>query len=746
MIPSCCANGSPSPVKRILNILHSMGERVEAHTRTENALFDERMCTCKQQGATLEQTVAVAKEKMPQLLSSVDEARSVVAQLESDIQHHKASLQLAETALQEQESLRALEAETFRQRSAEMSTSIKRLRDAIAAVRNGQGSAKETTAVLLQSRSLLATVRKVIQSVSSDRLREQDREQMASLLEFLEQADQGAGESSSDIGEISGILQQILEDLKSDLAKLQQNEETSSAQHGALQHAKKKEMQTLSATIQEKEDRLSNTEVEVVQLKKQLRSFQASYSSDQQLLASLTTACNDRKEEHAKIVKDLSLELASIHEATEILQNGQATGLFRQPMPASRAVSLVQLSSSTSDMHTPDMLANQVTHMLHQLSLGHAAGDKFSALAANIAHAAIDAAASHYESHSGRASTGRAKAPFGWGKVSSLIGHMMELLDKDQEDDDLKKQMCIGSLKREGDHVQSLQGDIEARDADLATAEEQHATVAKDMVSLRKGIEALDNSVARDTEQRREAHENFAKLLADNHAAIDVLRLARTRLERTYGSNSLVQAAAPAVATPAAAPSRAAETGASFGELGELFFGAQTMSQHGVAVRHEEGVLAQQLQPRLQGEGSGVIKMIVQIEADLQKESDDAKAAEETDQREYEGLMAAASAKREADAKAIADKAAIVAELSESAGRLRKKRKALRGELEQAQVVVASLKEDCDWSLEHYEHRKHARSDEKQALSKTLEVLRGVKYDFVQTHQLEAPLRPHSIG
>merc|ERR1719182_1115028 len=60
------------------------------------------------------------------------------------------------------------------------------------------------------------------------------------------------------------------------------------------------------------------------------------------------------------------------------------------------------------------------------------------------------------------------------------------------------------------------------------------ATLAEEIEALKAGIVELDKSVAEATEQRKEENEDYTALMASNTAALQLLELAKNRLNQFY--------------------------------------------------------------------------------------------------------------------------------------------------------------------------------------------------------------------
>merc|ERR1719181_2188782 len=119
-------------------------------------------------------------------------------------------------------------------------------------------------------------------------------------------------------------------------------------------------------------------------------------------------------------------------------------------------------------------------------------------------------------------------------KVIKMIDDMVALLGKEQDDDDAKKEECEKLIDEQEDNMKELDvvlGDLE-KDKDETT--ELLATTKDEIKAMTEGIEDLDKQVATATENRQEEHEDYTVTLAANTAAVELIGLAKNRMNKFY--------------------------------------------------------------------------------------------------------------------------------------------------------------------------------------------------------------------
>merc|ERR1719409_1715737 len=220
--------------------------------------------------------------------------------------------------------------------------------------------------------------------------------------------------------------------------------------------------------------------------------------------------------------------------------------------------------------------------------------------------------------------------------------------------------------------------------------------------------------------------------LASNTAAKDILGIAKNRLNKFYNpklykpppKRELTEAERITVnnggtLAPTAAPGGIAGTGVT------VFAQAD-----GAPPPPPETFGAYQ---KKDGANSGVMAMIGELEAELDKDIQEGKVDEKHAQEEYEEFIADSAAKRVEDAKSMKDKMAAKAQAE---GDLQSMTEEKKEKLKESMAKAESLKDlhgACDWLLENYATRKEARTGEVSALKKAKAVLSGADYSLVQT-------------
>jgi len=331
----------------------------------------------------------------------------------------------------------------------------------------------------------------------------------------------------------------------------------------------------------------------------------------------------------------------------------------------------------------------------------------------------------------------------------TMIDDMVTLLGKEEVDDENKKAYCETEFDNTEDKKKALEGTVS--DAEKVIAEQSDAigSLTEDTAALKKGITDLDVSVARATEQRKTEHAEFSKELAVNNAAKGLIEMAKNRMQKFY--NPKLYKAPPkrelseeeritlnmgGTLAPTNPPGGIAGTGisASFVQLRAHMHARFADDDSADDDSDSDGEQSdEQTYTQKKAESSGVIAMMDNLKADLEKEITAMEMEEKDAQGDYEGTMKDAAEKRTIDSEAITQKEKAKADMEAELQKVKDAKKADDGELMATNGYLAELHSDCDWLLENFATRKEARTNEVDALKKAKAVLAGADYSLVQT-------------
>jgi len=256
-------------------------------------------------------------------------------------------------------------------------------------------------------------------------------------------------------------------------------------------------------------------------------------------------------------------------------------------------------------------------------------------------------------------------------------------------------------IRQAEDDLKVLETTISDLEKSLADGKEEIATLTDEIAALTKGLEELDKQVEEATVNRKEENEDYQTLMANNGAALEIIGMAKNRLNKFYNP-ALVPAAFIQLHMQKDAPPPPPATWDAYSKKSE--------------------------------ESNGVIAMMDSLVADLEKEMQEAELEEKDAQGDYEQFTRDAAEKRVQDSKSITEKEGAKAEAEVNLVKETKERQTKMKEALATVNYIEGLHKDCDWLLKNYDVRKSARTGEVDALTKAKAVLSGADFSLVQTN------------
>merc|ERR1719235_2013475 len=492
--------------------------------------------------------------------------------------------------------------------------------------------------------------------------------------------------------------------MEKDLAEIIAQEDAAKKDFEDTVGAKEKEIAEATKAIEEKTKRTGEVAVEIVNLKEDLDDTTESLAEDKKFLADLEKNCATKEKEWAEICKMRQEELVALADTIKILNDDDALELFKKSIPSASA-SLLQVEVTQKELRTK---------ALKVLS---------SAKRANQPNVNLDLI--ELALHGKKVS---------FDKVIAMINDMVVLLGKEQVEDDTKKTYCETEFDKADDKKKELELSISDIEKAIDEANNGKKTLEEEIKALEEGIIKLDREVAEATVQRKEEHADFEAQMASNNAVIQIIGVAKNRLNKFYNpklykpppkrelsEEERITLNMGGTLAPTNPPGGIAGTGISF-------LGAKARDQAPPAPPPE----APGAYKKKGEESGGMIAMMDMMKAEVEKESQEAEFAEKDAQGEYEQMVLDAADKRAADSKSIEEKESAKAELEAELVKTEDTKKVTTSELMATKEYISELHGDCDWLLEKYDMRKEARTNEIEALKKAVAVLSGADYSLVQ--------------
>merc|ERR1719271_1091189 len=300
---------------------------------------------------------------------------------------------------------------------------------AIAALEKGMG-------FLQMGTSQKNTVERMVASTSQ--LDEYQRESVMDLLQ--------GKQTMQSSGEITGMLKAMLEEMEGDLASAKSDEATAVSGFEELSAAKEAEIASATSAIESKTKRAGEVAVEVVQTQDDMEDTQKEVAETQAFIGDLAKQCAEKKSAWAEIQKTRAEEISAISEAIKVLNDDDALDLFKKAVPA-----MVQTGMEFLQKSSKSSVALRAKGLLVSLmQTGRAHTTALSLMAASL----------------------KSKAVY-FSKITEQIDGMIDVLGKEQADDDKQKVFCDEEFTKsaaEKREIETLSAEIKALDKVVAEA------------------------------------------------------------------------------------------------------------------------------------------------------------------------------------------------------------------------------------------------------------------------------------
>merc|ERR1719160_1994157 len=507
--------------------------------------------------------------------------------------------------------------------------------------------------------------------------------------------------------EIIGILSQLQDDMEGELDSITKVENDAITQYEGLVSAKEKEIAAATAAIESKTERAGQTAVEIVNLKNDLEDTKEELGADEVFLMELKKSCSSKASEYEERVKARSLELVAIAETIKILNDDDALDLFKKTLPSP---SLLQIANRNKDLRKEALAALK----------------KFKESSPDLSLISM-------------ALRGK---KVGFEKVLKMIDELVTQLGKEQVDDDSHLKWCTAEFDTSEDTEKDLKRRISGLETKISETETGIATLIDELAILKQGIKDTDKAVEEATTQRKDEHKEFVASAAENNAALQLLEVAKNRLNKFYNPNLYVAptqrpltAEEKIYVNSGGADPRIAEAEAAGPPGGIAGTGVTVFAQTRMRARDAPPPPPETVDAYAKKDASGPVALIDKLKRDLEMEVAAAERDEAEAQKDYEEFMSDSVAKRTADSKSITEKESQKAGLEADLMGAKDIKKEKSDELYATEEYINQLHGSCDFLMKNFDMRKAARASEVDSLKRAKAVLSGADFSFRQVNR-----------
>merc|ERR1719316_1497168 len=651
-----------NPIRKVVTMLQDMQKTVEEEGKKEEDLFEKFMCYCSGGEGALDASISAGKAQIEQLTASIDRGTAEKSQLDQDIVSHKADREEAEKVIKESTAMREKEAAEFAAASGDMKSNIQAMGQALEALKKG------LSASLLQT-GVGSVLRNIVRS--SPQVRQSERPLLMSFLESGEGLEGGSDQ-------IIGIVEQMKETMEADLAEATSKEGEAKSIYETTMTDKTKEIESAGKAVESKTARSGSVAVETVQAKADLEKTEKALAEDIEFSANLAKNCATKQKEWDERCKLRAEEIEAISDTIEMLNSDDALELFKKTLPSASAFIQTGMGTRSQTRRASAMIKK--------------------AMSTDTAHSVNR----HLMLATLRSGVG------GFEKVVGMVDGMVGVLEGEQEKDDKTDVWCLAELEKTEAEAKQTTVDISDLETAVDEARDAIATVTSEIEDLKAGLVELDKDVAESTELRKKEHEESLNEAAANGAAVELLGMAKNRMNKFYNPTLYKE------------PEKAAEEEEFFAQV------SARAAQPGPPPEMPTGEYKK-------SEGSSsIIAMMDQMIKDTEMDMAEAKRNEEEAQKDYEQEMSDAATKRADDSKLIVTKEGEKAEKTTMLEGLKEHKRTKSGALDVLEAQITNLHKTCDFLIEQYAKIKEERLKEEEGLKSAKMVLAGAKLGFLQ--------------
>lgn len=322
---------------RVVTLLNDLKVRIEAEGREEKVLFDAFMCWCQVGFKEKEEAIQASRDVILTLHPRIQEGKTQIALLEKNLETTNAELADDQQALKTALELRAKERASFQAESQNMEESLASLTKAMQVLGNvGFSMVQLQQVVQLVQGALLPfaqTEGLVKQCLQDEHLQEflSVGKNPGYATAFL-QGEQGG--PSGALGQVVGMLRQMHENFRQDLAEIKATEEQAQASHDNLVRTKTEEISSAVAQVQSMSEEKSQLEIQLNRDEHDLIDTQKSLAEDEKFFRDMKEQCNTKTQEWTERSNMRLLEMTGINEAVDILQEDDEVVSFHRVMKA----------------------------------------------------------------------------------------------------------------------------------------------------------------------------------------------------------------------------------------------------------------------------------------------------------------------------------------------------------------------------------------------------------------------------
>jgi len=688
------ARDAVSPIQKVIQLLGDMQSKRIKEGEVEQGQFEQFSRWCERTAIEKQNTIADFKEQITSLTATLDTANSNLEELSATIEDLSNAISSNEEQLKESTALREKEHKDFLKEDGDLASTIDMLGRAHAVIKKHMSSPNAVTMLQGSMQKVLTGLRSI---VDASFVNVEDRKVLMALMQ--QSASEGQMESETEDDESLDLQPQAV--TKASEAKsapildtIENMKEKAEASREELQKAEMKtqhsfellrmslidETESLKKQMDDaKKKKNFNAEVKATSSGK-LEVAKKDLATDEKYLADLQKECMEKADAFEASQAERAAELKVLMMAKKILVNAGKGSLLQQDSDDSTPSFLQVSSKSRSKALSKLQQQNQIQaadYLIRQ-------GDRLNSWV-------LSQVGSHIQSD-----------PFE--KVKGMIQQMIEKLIEEQAEEAEHKAWCDAEMLKTTKAKKSKLAKVDELDTRIEKGSALIDKLKEQIKMLAKELSEMDEADKQAMEMRQAENTEFLKKKEELDGALKAVTSAIKVLRDYYSGKSLVQTSNTA---------------------------SNTDSQDMSALMQEREQ-SHEAQPAGSAAAS-VIGLLEVAESDFTKALEEAQAAEDAAQAEYDTMVQDNKVSRAEKMTDQKNMKAEVQRLENMIAELKLDHKDASDELNAILEYLDKLKGSCETKAPSFEERQKRRKQEMDGLQNALAILEGKAIALLDT-------------
>jgi len=656
-------------ITKVVKLLQNMLQKSKEDGKKERDLFAKFKCYCDENEREKTSSIEDLTKEMGVLTSKIEELQGSTGMLSTDCAKLTALIDANKAARKEAEEIRKKENEEYVASKADMKAAIGQMNEAIDALAE-VGADQTLGDAARDNKKFMAGFK----GASLTNLGSQVKEALIAASAFMTPEQHGVssvflqapftGSYSSQSGQIVGLLKNMRETFKTNLATSDSQETASAAQHKKFMKVKVKEFEEMTGSLDDKQEMLGSNDDDISGKKEQLQAAKEQKASDEEFLEKLLGICSVKSSEFSARKSARANEDAAVAEAIAILNSDSAFDTFAKSDATSTggtSATFVQLRS----VHLHKPAAVSLAKQLQTIVSGSSSA-RVNKIAAMV----------------------KKGNPFA--EVLVQIEKMLKLNIEEGKVDKEHLDWCKDERTENNDNLDSKVGQIDTLSGEI---DELSTTINDPETGLKSQLKSTEVSLTTcisaqkaETQDRMEANSNYQNSVKNLVSADELLSKAVKVLKKYYDALAKKIAAENAALLQNREDPSPPETFGTF-----------------------EGQ---------SNKGNSAIEMLEFILQSTRKEEHDAHSDEESAQHAYEDSMQGLKDEEASLEQNLANIQKLLADKEEEHLLKKEELKKVVGEKVSIENYLTKIKPGCDFITTNFEDREKNRVTEAEALEK----------------------------